>query len=111
MKKIPLKDRLAAAKPKAGGGCPVVGATLCCVFQGAYMNCGRRYLSWLLKTVRELYNAPDAIRYEEMVFHAAERLMADENYREEGYELLYETLIEPFCLMAERLEKQDQKDN
>lgn len=110
MKKIPLKDRLAQAGPAAGGGCPLAGAPVACVFQGAYLSCGRRYLSWLLKTVQETYGASPAVTYGGMVRHAVRKLIPREEFREEGYELLYQLTIEPFCLMAQGLEERERTE-
>lgn len=95
---VPLRQRLLAS-----GEVPALAnAQVCCAMDGLAQLAGDTgYLLWLGQRLLKIYTAPEGYTFELMVRHA-KRLLQSDQWKEEGYEVAYQMLIEPFCLIAER---------
>lgn len=94
---LPLAQRLQRTEDKSFTGLFSVGVPY--AFDGfAQLAGGMAYLPWLARQIRAIYSQENDPPYEVMVHHA-DKLIHDESWAEDGYDLLYQLLIEPFCLI------------
>ena len=101
--KQPLQDRLRQMGRAEGGENRLPDDPVTYFALGAGLLAGTRYPEWLMKRLMELYHAPPGYPYRDLVGHA-DRMLRQEATERQGYELMYQLLIEPFYLMQKKEE-------